>query len=293
MNKFKTEFENDLIIIGISDETQEKIEGLTNPKIDYYSAIDTENRMYNLLEIQGIPHCILIDPTGIVRWEGFPALTGFELTSEVISDIIEKYGNHTQINKNTDYSNYTLTQLNNIKSEKELELNYVLVNHYLEQIERDDISHMALTKIDMGIVKPYWENVPELKNYFKDWKKAASELDAFVKKYAPEKQELLNQYQTKAIDKEEYLKRHREIMARLQADYPKEFPQLSQNLNNNLKTMWKQTGRYMLEDYKKQHEIFPTYWIPEKDIEDSKKTKQYKAIEQEIGLIKNETYKRS
>lgn len=91
LNQFKTEFENDLIVIGISDETQEKIQSLTNPKIEYYSAIDTERTMYNLLEVQGIPHCILIDPNGIVRWEGYPMLTGYELTSTVIKDIIEKY----------------------------------------------------------------------------------------------------------------------------------------------------------------------------------------------------------
>ena len=91
LNKFKKEFEKDLIVIGISDETQEKIQSLTNPKIEYYSAIDTERRMYNSLEVKGIPHCILIDPNGIVRWEGYPILTGYELTSEVIKGIIEKY----------------------------------------------------------------------------------------------------------------------------------------------------------------------------------------------------------
>lgn len=91
LNQFKKEFENDLIVIGISDETQEKIQSLANPKIEYYSAIDTQRRMYNLLEVRGIPHCILIDPNGIVRWEGFPTLTGYELTSTVIKGIIEKY----------------------------------------------------------------------------------------------------------------------------------------------------------------------------------------------------------
>ena len=47
--------------------------------------------MYDTLEIQGIPHCILIDPDGIVRWEGYPILNGYELTSDVIKNIIEKY----------------------------------------------------------------------------------------------------------------------------------------------------------------------------------------------------------
>ncbi|WP_163409307.1 TlpA family protein disulfide reductase [Flavobacterium ajazii] len=91
LNHFKTEFENDLVVIGISDETKEVVNSLTTPKIEYFSAIDTGRTMYNTLEVQGIPHCLLIDPDGIVRWEGFPTLTGFELTSDVIKDIITKY----------------------------------------------------------------------------------------------------------------------------------------------------------------------------------------------------------
>ncbi|PXY40055.1 alkyl hydroperoxide reductase [Flavobacterium cheongpyeongense] len=91
LNRFKKEFENELVVIGISDESKEAINALETPKIEYYSAIDTGRTMYNKLEVQGIPHCILIDPDGIVRWEGYPILNGFELTSEVIKDIITKY----------------------------------------------------------------------------------------------------------------------------------------------------------------------------------------------------------
>ena len=91
LNHFQTEFEKDLIVIGISDESQEKIEAFAEPKINYYSAIDPHRIMYNKLEVRGIPHCILVDPNGIVRWEGYPSLTGYELTSKVIREIIEKH----------------------------------------------------------------------------------------------------------------------------------------------------------------------------------------------------------
>ena len=40
-----------------------------------------------------IPHILIIDPRGIVRWEGFPFLPGFELTDKVVADIINKYSN--------------------------------------------------------------------------------------------------------------------------------------------------------------------------------------------------------
>jgi len=47
--------------------------------------------MERILEVAAIPHCIIIDPNGIVRWEGWPQLEGFELTSEVIQDILTTY----------------------------------------------------------------------------------------------------------------------------------------------------------------------------------------------------------
>lgn len=90
LNSFQKEFKDKLIVIGISDEPTIKVTNQKNPKIEYFNAIDTKRRFYNLLEVKGIPHCILIDPNGIVRWEGFPLLEGYELTSEIIKNIIEK-----------------------------------------------------------------------------------------------------------------------------------------------------------------------------------------------------------
>lgn len=91
MNEFKNKFSENLVVIGISKESENKIRGFKNPEIKYYSAIDTQAKMTNELEIKGIPHVILIDPKGIVRWEGFPDLEGHELTEKVIVDILKKY----------------------------------------------------------------------------------------------------------------------------------------------------------------------------------------------------------
>ncbi|MCU0351544.1 MAG: TlpA family protein disulfide reductase [Flavobacterium sp.] len=91
LNAFQSEFQEDLIIIGISDETKEKVLKQVSPKIEYYNAIDPLKRLNKLFEVKGIPHCVLIDPKGIVRWEGWPHLKGHELTSQVIKDIIAKY----------------------------------------------------------------------------------------------------------------------------------------------------------------------------------------------------------
>ncbi|TVZ55320.1 thiol-disulfide isomerase/thioredoxin [Lutibacter sp. Hel_I_33_5] len=91
LNSFQKEFKKDLVVIGISSETPRKVKKQRNPKIKYFSAIDRKRRLNTILEIKGIPHCILIDPRGIVRWEGYPILKNNELTSKVIKELIKKY----------------------------------------------------------------------------------------------------------------------------------------------------------------------------------------------------------
>jgi hypothetical protein len=54
--------------------------------------------MKRKLELRGIPHVIIVDPQGIVRWEGFPFLhhnivRNYELMERVIEELIAKYSN--------------------------------------------------------------------------------------------------------------------------------------------------------------------------------------------------------
>jgi len=89
LNEFHHTFKDKLVIIGISDEPTGKIKKMKSPKIEYYSAIDTKERLKNIYKVRGIPHCVIIDPNGIVVWEGFPLLEGNELTTKVIRDLIK------------------------------------------------------------------------------------------------------------------------------------------------------------------------------------------------------------
>jgi cytochrome c biogenesis protein CcmG/thiol:disulfide interchange protein DsbE len=90
LNAFQKKFGNKLVVIGVSDEPEDAVKKLNDPKIEYASAIDTKARMKKTLEVSGIPHCIIIDPEGIVRWEGFPFLDNYELTEKVVEGILAK-----------------------------------------------------------------------------------------------------------------------------------------------------------------------------------------------------------
>lgn len=89
MNKFQEEFKDNLVVIGISDERKSTVRKFKNPKIEYYSAVDTKKRLKDAYEVTGVPHCVIINPDGIVVWEGWPDLKGFELTSDVIKELIK------------------------------------------------------------------------------------------------------------------------------------------------------------------------------------------------------------
>ncbi|QRQ63973.1 TlpA family protein disulfide reductase [Sphingobacterium multivorum] len=91
LNEWHKKYGDKLVIIGLSDEKAAVIKKAKEIKIDYFSAIDTKAKLKKQLEVQGIPHCILVDPEGIVRWEGFPTLEGHELTDDVVSGLIRKY----------------------------------------------------------------------------------------------------------------------------------------------------------------------------------------------------------
>ena len=92
LNGFQKKFRDRLVVIGISEEPKDVIAGFAKPKPEYAFAVDTKGETKKSLEVTGIPHVLLIDPSGIVRWEGFPFLGGHELTEQVVADVIGHYG---------------------------------------------------------------------------------------------------------------------------------------------------------------------------------------------------------
>jgi len=92
LNKWYEKYNKQLVVIGLSDETEQKVNSMKSPVINYYSAIDTQKRLKSTFAVSGIPHVVIIDPKGIVRWEGFPFLQGYELTDQVLEDLFQKYG---------------------------------------------------------------------------------------------------------------------------------------------------------------------------------------------------------
>ena len=89
LNSLHKEFGDRLVVIGLSDEEKSVVEKFKTVQIEYFSAVDPEARMKEAVGVKGVPHVLLIDPEGVVRWEGFPLLTGHELTAGVVREILD------------------------------------------------------------------------------------------------------------------------------------------------------------------------------------------------------------
>ncbi len=95
LNEFQRELSDRLVVIGISDETEETVRKTADPIVEYSLAVDTQARTKTEVGVTGLPHLMLMDPKGFVRWEGYPFLPGHEFSNKVLTDIIAQYDNET------------------------------------------------------------------------------------------------------------------------------------------------------------------------------------------------------
>lgn len=87
LNELHAKYKDRLVIIGLSSEPAKDIVRMTEPQIDYTVASDTQGRTAKALEVKGIPHLVLIDPKGIVRFQGLPS----GLPDEALEGLLTQY----------------------------------------------------------------------------------------------------------------------------------------------------------------------------------------------------------
>jgi len=89
LNALQAKFKDRLVVIGLSDESPEEMHKMASPRVDYYVGTDSQARTRAAVEVKGIPHAILMDPEGIVRFEGQPAY----LDESGLERLMTKYSN--------------------------------------------------------------------------------------------------------------------------------------------------------------------------------------------------------
>jgi len=88
LNELQSRFKDRLVVIGLSGETEKEVRAMTNPRIEYAIAIDTAQHTGQAVQVKGIPHAILLDPKGVVRFEGMPHY----LTDGNLETLMTRYG---------------------------------------------------------------------------------------------------------------------------------------------------------------------------------------------------------
>ncbi len=87
LNELHRKFGDRLVIIGLSDETEKAVRRMTDPHIEYFIGLDPQRRSMSTVGVKSIPHALLIDPKGIVRFEGHPGL----LDEKKVQTLLAKY----------------------------------------------------------------------------------------------------------------------------------------------------------------------------------------------------------
>jgi cytochrome c biogenesis protein CcmG/thiol:disulfide interchange protein DsbE len=87
LNQLQARFKDQLVVIGLSDESEADVQRMKSPKMDYAVGIDTAGTMSKAMSVRGIPHALIIDPNGIVRFEGHPGY----LNEKNLAGLLAKY----------------------------------------------------------------------------------------------------------------------------------------------------------------------------------------------------------
>lgn len=90
MNRLSIELKNDLQIIGITNAEAEFVEDIV-PVINYPYA--SAPKMVKEIQLKYFCYVFLINPKGVVIWEGCPYLEGQNLTDKELKRLIKKYKN--------------------------------------------------------------------------------------------------------------------------------------------------------------------------------------------------------
>ncbi len=93
LNSFHQKFGDNLAVIALSPESAETIERVRSAmKIEYSLAIDeSRNAEYHVFGVKRFPNVAILDPNGVVRWQGNPSKKAHDLTEEKIAKLISDY----------------------------------------------------------------------------------------------------------------------------------------------------------------------------------------------------------
>ena len=86
-DRIQKQYKDDVAILAISGQN-DPIENVKSyigeHPVSYAHLYDDSQKVYNALEVRGIPHVVILSTDGVIRWQGFPLGPGFEKALEQV-----------------------------------------------------------------------------------------------------------------------------------------------------------------------------------------------------------------
>ncbi len=88
LNALQGRFAGKLAVIGITSSPETEVAEMSDPKLTFASALDTKLKISNAAGVTSIPCALLIDPKGIIRYQGHPGV----ITDKKLEGLLAKMG---------------------------------------------------------------------------------------------------------------------------------------------------------------------------------------------------------
>lgn len=85
LSSLQKKFSKNLVVIALTSDSQEDVEAMTDPKIDFASTIDEKGKLRTAFRVTTVPTVVLIDPKGVVLYEGHPAALNEKQLQNILS----------------------------------------------------------------------------------------------------------------------------------------------------------------------------------------------------------------
>jgi len=86
LDRLQKKFAGKLAVVGVTSESEAEVTDMTEPKIGFASLLDPEAKFSASVGVTSIPCIMLVDPKGIVRYQGHPAA----ITEKQVEGILAK-----------------------------------------------------------------------------------------------------------------------------------------------------------------------------------------------------------
>jgi thiol-disulfide isomerase/thioredoxin len=73
LNELQKKFAGRLVVVGLTSDPESEVRAMVEPPIAFASAIDSKAKLATAAGVTSIPTLMLIDPKGVVRYQGHPA----------------------------------------------------------------------------------------------------------------------------------------------------------------------------------------------------------------------------